>query len=93
MSAVKIRRCPKCRCESLSIHETHEEHGVTDFGRVVIEDGALLPPSDFWFSAGEPTSVRLTCGDCGHRWASRLPVGAPIPADLTLPTPTQGETQ
>lgn len=70
MSAVM--KCPKCRNTSLSLVEVHAEIGATNFGEVRADErGDLIPPSQFIFEAGDPISVRLQCGACGHEWKPR----------------------
>lgn len=66
-------RCPKCRnSNELSLIETHDETGATEFGVIRYDErGALVPPGDFWFEAGNPTAVRIQCGQCEHVWTPR----------------------
>lgn len=69
-------RCPKCGgIDDLVLIETHEEHGEADPGRIALtETGSLIPPSEFYFSVGDPTRVEIIC-PCGHEWRSRKVVG------------------
>lgn len=66
-------RCPKCsKRDSIQMIETHDEWGVTDFGRIERDhNGALIPPSIFYFSPGDSTRVELKCGNCEHQWKPR----------------------
>lgn len=72
--ARKIRKCPACGHGQLSIIEVHEEIGATDYGAVEVTPHGLIAPSVFEFEAGDPLTVHLACGCCGHYWQSRLPV-------------------
>ena len=65
-------RCPKCGSERLSLGETHEEHGSTDFGVIRIDEyGALIAPTEFIFEAGDSIRLWIDCGVCGHAWRPR----------------------
>ena len=57
----RIHRCPQCRSQELVVVEQHIEVGSTDPGEVLIVDGEVIPPSDFWFAAGDPLRVDLEC--------------------------------
>lgn len=76
MSADKVASCPRCHSTNLSVVEITENAGYTEFGQVRVINGELVPPSLFDFEPGNILSVRLTCGDCDHEWASRRPVSA-----------------
>ena len=73
---VAFARCPRCGGTYLSIMETHEEHGRTDFAQHEADAGLIYPAGDFYFEPGDPVRVEMECGDCGHQWRSRRRVGA-----------------
>lgn len=64
-------RCPKCRGDQISMVEVTEVIGTTDYGVIVIEDGGMVPPSDFWFEPGNILRLELQCGSCKHSWRPR----------------------
>ena len=68
-----LAKCPRCGGTSLSLTETYEEHGTTDFGPLRVIDGRLICDRHFWFEAGNVVRQRLTCA-CGHEWACRRQV-------------------
>lgn len=70
----RYARCPKCGSTYIAVHETHEEHGVTDFGQHEVYDGHIVPAGDFDFSPGDSVRVEGICGDCGHEWRMRRSV-------------------
>lgn len=85
MSSERILKCPRCGCsDALDLLETHYEHGVAGPGVIRIEEdlpgkrGDLIPPGNFWFSAGDIHSIRVACTDCTHEWTPRnRNVGSP----------------
>ena len=76
MDAVTYAKCHKCGSTHLSILETHEESGWTDFAQHEVNGGAILPAGPFFFEAGDPVRVEMECGGCGHQWRSRRVVGS-----------------
>lgn len=76
MSATKYARCPRCRSTQLSIIETHEEFGRTDFGQHEVDGSHVYPASVFIFEPGDPVRVEGECADCGHIWTMRRVVSA-----------------
>lgn len=68
---VKYARCPKCRCEYLSVIEAHEEIGFTDFALHEVSGQRIYPSVPFWFEPGSPIRVDMECSRCGHAWRSR----------------------
>ena len=70
---MKRLACPSCRrSDQVSVIEVHEEWGETDPGIVYLDDhGALIPPSEFIFSPGDPILVRANCSSCRHEWRPR----------------------
>lgn len=69
-------RCPKCGSETLTLVETHEEHGaVGPRCFVTNEHGAIVVDEDFDFEPGDTVRVELWCEvGCGHSWRSRRPI-------------------
>lgn len=72
---VKYARCPKCRGRYLSIIETHEEIGWTDFALHEVSGTRVYPAGPFWFDPGDSIRVDMECSACGHLWRSRRKVG------------------
>lgn len=71
---MRYARCPRCGCAEVSLIETHEEIGMTDFARHEVGDGYVIPAGEFDFSPGDPVRLDGRCADCGHEWRMRRTV-------------------
>ena len=70
---MKTLKCPRCgNGKTLSLIETYDSTGVTDFGEIRYDErGGLIPPGDFIFEPGGTIAVHVQCEGCQHEWKPR----------------------